>query len=531
MLGSQSAGLRAHELTVGTCTIAVTVDGIGRVLEIEQLEAAVSSDDTSLSMSGGVSGELGLLGGATYVAEARRRAPAAVGTVVVTPPGQLPVRHVLHAITVDWANNVLPSERTVRQLGREIFVRCEGLGIRSIVIPAIATGSAGFSPQVSARIVAAALVEHVRGRTVLDRVVFTLPDAEAYVHFARALFALAGQALPPRLGEIAVSVRMGSEVEERLPLSRDQDVCAMELPPPTAIPARSGSRGWKWPWQRRVDGDTQPMGQPAESVLPAHGDLARPVLGRRYVLLEELGRGGFGVVDLAWDLVLRRTVAIKRMYPGKSDPDLLRREAALAMDLTHEGIVRLYHFEPRSGDMDPFLVMEHVPWSTGEKWIAEAGRVGLPPRVVLEVGRRACDALAYAHGRGILHLDIKPGNLFVDPAAERTKLVDFGLARAVTHERRAFQHQPAGTPAYMPPEQLVFGARLTPATDVYQLTATLWDLLTGEVPVPPRGASPRGRGWPPALEELSRGLALEPSERPVDGAALGVVIERALAAV
>jgi eukaryotic-like serine/threonine-protein kinase len=97
-------------------------------------------------------------------------------------------------------------------------------------------------------------------------------------------------------------------------------------------------------------------------------------LSGRYVLLEEIGRGGMAVVYLSWDIVLRRVVAIKVLRPDTADPESLMREAAATLDLTHEGIVRLYHFEPRRHGTEPYLVMEYLPWPSGEKWIAEPGR-------------------------------------------------------------------------------------------------------------------------------------------------------------
>ena len=76
------------------------------------------------------------------------------------------------------------------------------------------------------------------------------------------------------------------------------------------------------------------------------------------------------------------------------------------MDLTHPGIVRLYHFEPAHGTQPPYLVMEYLPWQTGERWMAFAGEGGVPPKAALGVGLSACDALSYAHDQSVLHLDI-----------------------------------------------------------------------------------------------------------------------------
>ncbi len=174
-------------------------------------------------------------------------------------------------------------------------------------------------------------------------------------------------------------------------------------------------------------------------------------------------------------------------------------------------------------------MMEYIPWVTGEQWIADAGELGLPPRSVLEVGTRVCEALGYAHRHQVLHLDIKPGNLFVDSAGDRAKLADFGLAKVVAENRGAMQAVPAGTPAYMPPEQRKHGAVLSAATDVFQLTATLWDLLTGE---PPAASQAQGGGHTVprgVLARLSVGLRSNPSQRPRDGGELLGILQESLA--
>jgi serine/threonine-protein kinase len=242
---------------------------------------------------------------------------------------------------------------------------------------------------------------------------------------------------------------------------------------------------------------------------------ARPLLGGRYVLLEEIGRGGMAIVHLAWDLVMRHTVAIKILRPDCADPHSLKREAATAFELTHDGIVRLYHFEPACAGTDAYLVMEYVTWPSGEKWIADAGQAGLPVHAVQDVGIRVCDALAYAHSRKVLHLDIKPSNIFVDPAGEFAKLGDFGLARFFGVGGAALQVKPQGTPAYMAPEQITLGAKVTAATDVYQMAATLWDFLTGS---PPQPLSLRtahlAADRQPLLAVLGQALAADPTLRP-----------------
>jgi serine/threonine-protein kinase len=243
---------------------------------------------------------------------------------------------------------------------------------------------------------------------------------------------------------------------------------------------------------------------------------SRPVLGRRYVLLEELGRGGMGIVYLSWDLVLQRSVAVKVVRGDRAEATSLKQEATAAFELNHPSIVRTYHFEPARADTASFLVMEYLRWPSGEKWIADAGIGGLPARAVARVGARIAEALAYAHSQRLLHLDIKPSNIFVDPGGESAKLGDFGLARVTSGSGSTLQLAPAGTPAYMAPEQREHGATITSATDVYQFGATLWDFATGGPPK--RGdlgngssdASPRGK----ILQVAKAALSSVPSDRP-----------------
>jgi serine/threonine-protein kinase len=225
-------------------------------------------------------------------------------------------------------------------------------------------------------------------------------------------------------------------------------------------------------------------------------------------------------------LVLRRAVAIKRLREEIAMSEMLRREAVVSLDLAHEGIVRVHHFEPRHEVGGPFLVMEYIDWPSGEKWMAEAGATPLPTEAVLTVGERLCSALAFAHGRGVIHLDIKPSNIFVDPSAEQTKLADFGIASILrAGVPKAVSLQVVGTPAYMAPEQKVPGGVVSPATDVYQLAATLWDLLTGSPPggaVHPAAQADRRRAA--ALGAVAAGLERDPARRPRGAAEFKVLL-------
>src|SRR5262252_9246830 len=132
----QSAS-ESGRVRIGDCDVVVTREPLERALGRHTFDAVVSSDDTELSMGGGVSASIRELAGPEFEREARARAPVEIGTVVVTGPGNLPVRYVMHAITVDWTVKLLPTPRLIAQLGRELFVRCEALGIETLLLPAI----------------------------------------------------------------------------------------------------------------------------------------------------------------------------------------------------------------------------------------------------------------------------------------------------------------------------------------------------------------------------------------------------------
>jgi O-acetyl-ADP-ribose deacetylase (regulator of RNase III) len=474
---------------VGPIEVHVRPDRLETIIRTGNLDAVVSSDDSTLSMSGGVSAAIAALAGTAIRNEVASHLPLPVGAVAITSAGTLPIKYIIHAVTVDWANGVLPTPRTIRQLVREILSRCEALRIVRIAIPALATGAADLSPWVSAKIIAQALHEHVLNPTVLRSVVLPIPEPFVYQEFAREFAPPASEVITgcpasdsaPEILDVdeAMPTRDGAEL--RLPAGAPSLRVRGRVPGIRMADTPVGPPVGAAPLQATQP--HSPSDTPSGEVPPvADRESSRPVLGGRYVLLEEVGRGGMAVVHLSWDLVLRRVVAIKILRPDTTDQDSLKREAAAALELTHEGIVRIYNFEPRGGERAAYLVMEYLPWPSGEKWIADAGEIGLPVRSVIDVGVRICKALAHAHSRNILHLDIKPSNIFVDSGGENAKLGDFGLARVSSVGGTVLQLRPVGTPRYMAPEQIVLGARVSSATDVYQLGATLWDFLTDSPP-------------------------------------------------
>jgi O-acetyl-ADP-ribose deacetylase (regulator of RNase III) len=478
-----------------------------------------------LSMGGGVSFAIGSMAGQSIRQEVAADLPLSVGTVAVTSGGRLPVKYILHAVTIDLTHRIIPTARTVRHLYRDILSRCEALQIERIAIPALATGAAGVDPLTSSKQLARAIHEHTSNRTVLKSIVLPIPDPEVFDLFVAALFEpednpfrSAGGA---HSGDSPESAPGSSGDSGRLRGVGDGAVSPYGA---TNQPERSLRARFSRFWRATPSSDVQSTQPPlidrslrpdGVAELPIESQTSRPLLGGRYVLLEEIGRGGMAVVHLAWDLVLRHIVAIKILRADCADPQSLQREAALAFELTHAGIVRLYHFEPARARRDAYLVMEYLSWPSGEKWIADSGESGLPVRAVQEVGIRVCDALAYAHSHNVLHLDIKPSNIFVDPAGESAKLGDFGLARISGTGGAALQVRPIGTPAYMAPEQIAVGAKVTTSTDVYQMAATLWDFLTGSPPKPLATATAlMASERQPLLAALRQALSPEPNRRP-----------------
>ncbi|MBZ0266545.1 protein kinase, partial [bacterium] len=213
-----------------------------------------------------------------------------------------------------------------------------------------------------------------------------------------------------------------------------------------------------------------------------------------YRLIEKIGEGGMGVVWSAEDTVLQRIVAIKVLPPEVALEEERRRlflqEARLAASVSHSHIVQVHELA-RQGDLD-FIVMEYIEGSSLRKMLH--GRP-LPPDRIAELGMQVAEALAKAHDKGLIHRDLKPGNILVTPDGE-AKLVDFGLAALVaegsstadsllstlTLERESGRSTSIrGTLPYMSPEQLR-GEALDSRTDVFSLGAVLYEMCAGQRP-------------------------------------------------
>lgn len=291
-----------------------------------------------------------------------------------------------------------------------------------------------------------------------------------------------------------------------------------------------------------LDGDTVQLDFDAAKA-HAVSVLERSVAGR-YIVIDELGRGGMGVVVRAYDPKLRREVALKCLRAGTVSASMrerLVREAYAMAKLNHPNVVSVHDLE--EVDDQVILVMEYVAGTTLFKWLQDER----PWQDVVEVFLQSGRGLKAAHGAGLLHRDFKPGNVLISETGE-AKVTDFGLVRfedfpsdglsQSTQEARTSGESglltqdgsALGTPLYMAPEQHE-GRTLTPAADQYAFCVSLWFGLTGSHPFEMRTFKEAGslrerklRGpprWPqsspplprPVIAAIMRGLSARPEDR------------------
>ncbi|HWN35824.1 MAG TPA: protein kinase [Pseudonocardia sp.] len=267
--------------------------------------------------------------------------------------------------------------------------------------------------------------------------------------------------------------------------------------------------------------------------MPPIGEESTLVLAQRYRLGERVGAGSMGAVWRATDELLGRTVAVKQLLlqPGAPGYDTqgqaydearqrILREGRLAARLQHPHAIAV--FDVVLHDDAPWLVMEYLPSRTLGALLATEGP--LDPRHVARIGRQIADGLSAAHAAGIVHRDIKPGNVLIG-ADGIVKITDFGVSRAADDVQLTRTGLIAGTPAYLAPET-ARGLNPTPASDVFALGSTLYTAVEGEPPFglddnayallykvgagairPPEHAGP-------LTEALLRMLRTDPAERP-----------------
>ncbi len=255
-----------------------------------------------------------------------------------------------------------------------------------------------------------------------------------------------------------------------------------------------------------VDGPTRYQ---LPELAPSFVELAvGQAIGQRYEVLWRIGAGGMGEVWKALDSQLDRVVAIKRITPELAgEKALLERffqEAKAVAALNHPHIVQI--FDRGSDRTGEFFVMEFVDGPSLSRLLAEQGAFDLERTV--RIGQAICDALQAAHDKGILHRDVKPGNILWG-AAQVPKLTDFGLARHESAAEHSLTKGAIGTPLYMSPEQHESASSVTGASDQWSLGATLYHLVTGQ---PPR-VMRENRLAVPLREILMRAVDDDPAER------------------
>ncbi len=267
--------------------------------------------------------------------------------------------------------------------------------------------------------------------------------------------------------------------------------------------------------------------------------LARTLAGR-YRIERELGRGGMGVVFLAEDLRHRRRVALKVLHPEASaalGAQRFLREIQFAARLTHPHILPLLD----SGDAEGQLFYT-TPFLEGESLRGRLQRERqLPIEDALRIGREVADALAYAHGQGVLHRDIKPENILL--CAGHAVVADFGIARALggAGDRLTSSGVVLGTPAYASPEQGAGTVALDPRSDQYSLGCVVYEMLAGQPPfsaptvaglvyqhlsLTPRAVTELRPTVPPGVADaLARALAKNPADRFADAGRFADALE------
>src|SRR6187402_2155704 len=255
----------------------------------------------------------------------------------------------------------------------------------------------------------------------------------------------------------------------------------------------------------------------------ARDDLAEigQVLGGRYRLIELLGSGGMATIYRATDTGLGRDVALKLLRPEYlRDPDFsarFRQEAQSAASLSHPNVVTVYDYgEDPSG---PYIVMELIDGEDVATILRRSG--ALPPRQVARIGSAVARALAAAHARGLVHRDVKPGNILIGTDGQ-VKVADFGIARAIAEAQVTLPGTTLGSVHYFSPEQ-ARGEPATSSSDIYSLGIVLFEMLTGTRPFEGDSAASV------ALARLSGPIPDPMTVRPAVPADLAAITRRALA--
>jgi serine/threonine protein kinase len=242
----------------------------------------------------------------------------------------------------------------------------------------------------------------------------------------------------------------------------------------------------------------------------------------RYKLDRRLGVGGMSTVRLAFDTRLERNVAVKLLAEHLAqDPSFVsrfRREALAAARLVHPNIVQVFDFGSDQDSSRQFIVMEYVDGQSCAEILRERSR--LEPGEAVDILAQSCRGLDYAHRNGVVHRDVKPGNLLLS-ADGMIKLADFGIAKAAEQSDITKVGSVLGTAAYLSPEQ-ARGEPAGPASDLYALGVVAYQLMAGRLPYDAASLTDLARQQstpPPRLDDLVPGVP----------ASLAAAVQRALA--
>ncbi len=269
-------------------------------------------------------------------------------------------------------------------------------------------------------------------------------------------------------------------------------------------------------------------------------DLRDRALGK-YIILEEIGRGGMGTVYKARDVELDRIVAIKVLSPYLvGEPHLVQRfmrEARVAANLDHPNIVSIYDIGGEGGYY--YFVMKYLEGRPLKEIIAQRGP--LPLDEVVSIVRQLAFALDYAHQQNLVHRDVKPGNVIIGSDGHAT-LTDFGLAKVVESMKLTASGETMGTLEYMAPEQA--RGETSPASDIYSLGVITYEMLTGRLPFQGTNQAtllyqhlheppPPPHRWNPAVlpeveQVVLKAMAKEPAERYATASEMARALEQAV---
>jgi eukaryotic-like serine/threonine-protein kinase len=280
---------------------------------------------------------------------------------------------------------------------------------------------------------------------------------------------------------------------------------------PAWLPIRPGGG-----WQRQEHPEAKIHGDAKADPLER---LSSTVLSGRYRLESKLGSGGMSTVYLATDEVLDRSVAIKLLHREISEEadqlERFRREARAAARLSHPNLVGV--IDAGEDDGRPYIVFEYIEGRTLKRRLQEEGRLPVDEAVAyaIEIGR----GLTAAHARKLVHRDVKPQNVLIDPDG-RAKVTDFGIARSLESKGLTATGRVLGTTDYVSPEQAM-GEDVDERSDVYSLGVVLYEMLTGDVPF----SAETQVGV--AMKHVNEPMPDVQTRRPEVSAAVAAVVDRA----